>query len=203
MDWFITLIVVPVIDFFRGNYQEKAKYITDIERKKEKLFILIQDLELRREQDLEYINLAYSTVVLVEKGLKEKDKLLQISLPPKIEYKPIEDAFNLVSEHFKVGYRYGVRSLLLNINAVNLHLDNLSEKFNEVEKLTIDDLRGIHSQIIPYSYLVHQLNIRKNDYIDNGMENKELQEHIVRVFGIKYHIHDIVAEELKARTKGK
>ncbi|MGD6736183.1 hypothetical protein ACP5PY_07275 [Photobacterium leiognathi subsp. mandapamensis] len=203
MELFITLIVVPLMGFFLWNCQEKVKYRTEINRKKQKLFNLIEDLELRRSRDLGYISHAFSTVVLVENGLKEKDKLLQISLPPKIEYKPIEETFNLVSEHFEVGYRDGVRSLLININAVNEHLDNLSKKFNEVETLTIDDLTGIHSQMIPYGYLVNQLNIRKNEYIYNGMNNEELLEHTARVFGIKYHIHDIVEEELKTRIKSK
>lgn len=198
---FIIAMITLLGGFFLWKHQERWKNRTEIERKKRKLVRLIQDLESRRENDLECINNAFSTAVLVEKCLMKKDQFITLSLPPKIEGKPIEDTFNSVIESFEFGYRAGVRALLVNIDAVNNQLDCLYEKFNQEENLTSNDLIKIHGQIIIYSYLVHELNMKKERYIYNGKSNQELLEVAAKAFGVNYHIDDIVAERLKHITK--
>ncbi|WP_422766759.1 hypothetical protein ACOX9X_10400 [Photobacterium leiognathi subsp. mandapamensis] len=201
MKEFIIAMITLLGGFFLGKHQERWKNKAEIERQKRKLFCLIQDLESRREKDLECINDAFSTAILVEKGLMKKDQFITLSLPRKIEGKPIEDTFYSVIESFEFGYREGVRALLVNIHAVNKQLGCLYEKFNSEENLTSNDLINIHGQIITYSYLVHELNMKKERYIYNGKSNKELLDVAAKAFGVNYHIDDIVAERLKHTTK--
>ncbi|HDZ9198923.1 TPA: hypothetical protein RUZ08_003720, partial [Vibrio cholerae] len=133
MKEFIIAMITLLGGFFLWKYQEQWKNKTEIKRKKRKLFCLIQDLESRRQKDLECISYAFSTAVLVEIGLMKKEQLRTMSLPREIEGKPIEDAFYSVIESFEYGYRDGVRALLKNIDAVNKQLGFLYEKFNPEE----------------------------------------------------------------------
>lgn len=187
--------------FFLGKQQERWKNKTEIERQKALLFTLLQDLELRRDVDLKLINSAFSTVILVEKGLMDRKELLNIKFPRRIENKPIDEAFNSVISSFEFGFREGVRSLLVNIDAVNGHLEVIREKFGSEYVLTSDDLINIHAQMITYSYLVHQLNLCKERYTDNGIPSQELLEVAAKAFGVPYHIDEIVAERIKHITK--
>ncbi|KHF82037.1 hypothetical protein OA19_21035 [Vibrio vulnificus] len=91
--------------------------------------------------------------------------------------------------------------MLANIEAVNEQLVFIGEKFSSQIKLTSSDLIKIHGQIIIYSYLVHELNIKKERYIYNGMSNQEVLEVAAKAFDVNYHIDDIVAERLKHITK--
>ncbi|HFG2018659.1 TPA: hypothetical protein ACGF6W_003584 [Vibrio cholerae] len=197
MKEFIIAMITLLGGFFLWKYQEQWKNKTEIKRKKRKLFCLIQDLESRRQKDLECISYAFSTAVLVEIGLMKKEQLKTMSLPREIEGKPIEDAFYSVIESFEYGYRDGVRALLKNIDAVNKQLGFLYEKFNPEEILTSNDLISIHGQIITYSYLVHELNIKKERYIYSKMSNQDLLELAAKAFGVNYHIKDIVSARLK------
>ncbi|HFQ4844857.1 TPA: hypothetical protein ACGU2S_004574, partial [Vibrio vulnificus] len=201
MKEFIIAIVTLLGGFFLGKQQERWKSKIEIERKKKKLFCLIRDLESRRVKDLQSINSAFCSAILEEVSLINQGQFKLLSLPTKIEGKPIEDTFNSVIEDFEIGYRDGVRALLANIEAVNKQLVFIGEKFNSQIKLTSSDLNEIHGQIIIYSYLVHELNIKKERYIHNGMSNQEVLEVAAKAFDINYHIDDIVAEKLKHITK--
>ncbi len=198
---FIIAIVTLLGGFFLGKKQERWKSKTEIERKKKKLFCLIRDLESRRVKDLQSINSAFCSAILEEENLINQGQFKILSLPKKIEGKPIEDTFYSVIENLEIGYRNGVRALLANIEAVNEQLVFIGEKFSSQIKLTSSDLIKIHGQIIIYSYLVHELNIKKERYIYNGMSNQEVLEVAAKAFDVNYHIDDIVAERLKHITK--
>lgn len=139
---------------------------------------------MRRERDLKYINNAFSTVLLVEKGLINQDEDLNLLLPRKIEVKSIEDTFYSIIDSLELNYREGVRSLLINIDAINKQLDCLYGIAFSGGNYSRGDLYNIHGQIVTYSYLVHQLNFHKESYKYNGMTNQELLDNAYEAFGV-------------------
>lgn len=188
-----TVILTAIAGYIVWIYQTRVSKKERENELKERLFIFINDLELRREQDLKAVNKTFEIVVLVERGRENNSLLDSVSFPKKIDVSTLDqlsqESFHLLPER----YRAGVDALKLQAIEINKLLDSLYTKMNAKKDLTIKDVTGIHCQIIIYGYTVHQLDLLGERYILPNIPHQELLEMSANAFGLSLSIDDIIA----------
>lgn len=197
MKEFLLTIFSLVSGYFIGKHQERSRSKENIKKLKSTLFLLVSDLDSRRQEDLEEINRAFICVVLTERGLSDGKCINDISFPRKIEIKAIEDTFYQVVSELPLGLREGMRVLLESANSFNDQIDFINQRLTRGSGLSIDSLITIHCQSILYGYIVQQINILHDRFVLPDMDRQEILEIAAHAFKINLHIDDIIAENAR------
>ena len=191
-------LITLMVGFFLGQYQEKRVSQRKSRELKNKLFRLIQDLEYRRQKDLESVNSAFSNLLLRERRLLKNNENVSVHLPRRIEVEAIKDTFEQVAVELPLGCREGIRVLIEAATELNIRLQ--ATQSIPPQQLSSNDLLGVHCQIFPYGYIVHQLSELRERYVLPKTPLQELIESSSKAFGFFFHPDEII-EDYLSRTK--